>query len=151
MSKRKRSCSPCPPNQLFSVGAGTLFLVLILSVFLSIEVPTSDPVKQDPAAVVGMTNTLEFTPANVTIQAGETVRWENTSVIVHTVTADPEEATLEGSIQLPKGAEPFDSGNLDAKETFEHTFQTPGTYTYFCIPHEAAKMRGTIVVKPKGE
>ena len=95
-----------------------------------------------------MTNTLKFTPDTVTIEAGETVRWTNTSVIVHTVTADPAEATMDGSVQLPEEAEAFDSGNMDPKATFEHTFETPGTYTYFCIPHEGVKMRGTVVVEP---
>jgi plastocyanin len=102
----------------------------------------------DPAAVVEMTNTLTFTPDTVEVAVGETVQWRNTSLLMHTVTADPEEATMDGSVRLPDGASPFDSGNLDPKQTFDHTFTTPGTYTYFCIPHEAAKMRGTVVVRP---
>jgi plastocyanin len=68
-------------------------------------------------------------------------------VIVHTVTADPEEATVEKSVHLPDGAAPFDSGDLDRGETFTYTFETPGTYRYFCIPHEGAKMFGTVVVE----
>jgi len=101
----------------------------------------------EPAATVTMTNTLSFSPQQVTIQAGETVEWKNTSVIVHTVTADPEEATVEESVQLPDGAAAFDSGDLDRGETFTHTFETPGTYRYFCIPHEGARMFGTVVVE----
>lgn len=104
----------------------------------------------EPAAVVGMTNTLSFTKDTVRVQVGETVRWENNSVIVHTVTADPEKATMDKSVGLPEDAEPFHSGNLEAGETFEHTFETPGRYTYFCVPHEAA-MRATVVVDPTGE
>jgi len=102
--------------------------------------------EQDPAATVTMTNTLSFKPAEATISVGETVKWTNTSVIVHTVTADPEEATLDDSVKLPDGAEPFDSGTLDPDTSFTHTFETPGTYRYFCIPHEGAKMYGTVVV-----
>lgn len=101
-----------------------------------------------PAAVVGMTNTLKFEPDTVRIEAGETVRWENSSIIVHTVTADPEKATKDESVQLPERASPFDSGNLDPEATFEHTFEVPGTYRYFCIPHEATKMYGTVLVEP---
>jgi plastocyanin len=48
---------------------------------------------------------------------------------------------------LPKAASAFDSGNLDPKETFEHTFDVPGTYRYFCIPHEGTKMYGTVIVE----
>lgn len=109
-----------------------------------------DAPTDDPAAVVEMTNTLKFTPDTVEVTVGETVRWENTSLVMHTVTADPEEATMDGSVVLPESAAPFDSGNMDPEETFEHTFTEPGTYRYFCIPHEAAKMRGTVIVRPEG-
>lgn len=149
MSKWKRGGGPRPSKLFFSVGVGMLLLALLLSPLFPGGTSSPDAAGQDPAAVVGMTNTLKFTPPKVTVRVGETVRWKNTSVIVHTVTADPDEATMDGSVHLPEGAEPFDSGDLDPKEAFEHTFETPGTYTYFCIPHEAAKMRGTVVVKPK--
>jgi len=112
--------------------------------------PAVAQTSSEPAAVVGMTNTLAFTPDTVRIEVGETVRWKNNSVIVHTVTADEEEATMDKSVRLPDGAEPFDSGNLEAGETFEYTFETPGRYRYFCVPHEAA-MRATVIVEPAGE
>ena len=99
-----------------------------------------------PAATVEMTNSLNFTPDTVIIHTGETVRWKNTSLLVHTVTGDPSKETMEISATLPEGARPFDSGYLDPNETFEHTFTVPGTYGYFCIPHEAA-MRGIVIVK----
>ena len=101
-----------------------------------------------PAATVDMTNTLTFDPDTVRVQVGETVRWVNGSVIVHTVTADPDEATTDESVRLPEGAAPFDSGTLDPEARFEHTFEVPGTYRYFCIPHEGAKMYGTVIVAP---
>lgn len=101
----------------------------------------------EPAATVGMTNTLEFDPDTVRVQAGQTVRWTNGSVIVHTVTADPEQATKDESVRLPDGASPFDSGDMDPNTTFEYTFDVPGTYRYFCIPHEGTKMYGTVIVE----
>lgn len=103
-----------------------------------------------PAATVGMTNTLSFTQDTVRVEVGETVRWKNTSVIVHTVTADPERATMDESMRLPDGATPFHSGDLEPEETFEYTFETPGRYRYFCVPHEAA-MRGVVIVGPVEE
>lgn len=103
----------------------------------------------EPAATVEMTNTLNYEPASVTIQAGDTVKWLNTSQLVHTVTADPDEAKNDDSVALPDGAEPFDSGELAANETFTHTFEEPGTYKYFCIPHEAAGMIGTVIVEQR--
>nr|WP_272509558.1 plastocyanin/azurin family copper-binding protein [Salinibacter ruber] len=96
-----------------------------------------------------MTNTLSFTQDTVRVEVGETVRWKNTSVIVHTVTADPERATMDESMRLPDGATPFHSGDLEPEETFMHVFETPGRYRYFCVPHEAA-MRGVVIVEPPG-
>ncbi len=130
-----------------SLGAAGLAAAVVLVLGL-MPPPGASSVQDDPAAVVGMTNMLKYTPDTVRVQVGETVRWENSSLIMHTVTADPSEATVDGSVQLPDGAEPFDSGNLDPDQTFEYTFQTPGTYQYFCIPHEGAKMYGWVIVEP---
>lgn len=101
----------------------------------------------DPAATVGMTNTMKFEADTVRISVGETVKWENSSLLAHTVTADPSESTVEGSAKLPDGAEPFNSGIMDPEETFSYTFESPGTYKYFCIPHEGAKMFGWVIVE----
>lgn len=93
-----------------------------------------------------MTNMLTFAPDTLYIALGTEVTWENTSLLVHTVTADPEKESVEGSVLLPDGAEPFDSGTMDPEETFTHVFKKAGTWRYFCIPHEGAKMIGTVVV-----
>lgn len=106
---------------------------------------TAEPVE---TTRITMTNRLTFEPGVVRIPAGETVEWENTSALVHTVTADPERATREGSVRLPDGADTFDSGNLEPGDVFRHTFTVPGEYVYFCVPHEAAGMTGRIVVIP---
>lgn len=99
------------------------------------------------AATVGMTDDLRFDPSEVRIQEGQTVTWRNSSELVHTVTADPELAADESSVALPNGADTFDSGNLQPGETFSHTFTVPGTYKYFCIPHELQGMIATVVVE----
>ncbi|MDX1618649.1 MAG: plastocyanin/azurin family copper-binding protein [Balneolaceae bacterium] len=101
----------------------------------------------DPAATVGMTNTMKYTPDTVRIEAGESVRWRNSSLLVHSITGDPSESTVDGSVRLPEGAEPFDSGLMDPEATYTHTFETPGTYQYFCIPHEGARMYGWVIVE----
>jgi plastocyanin len=98
--------------------------------------------------VVSMDNMLKFIPAEVTISSGTAIEWQNTSLLVHTVTADPAKAARPESTSLPEGAEPFDSGNLEPDGNFRHRFTVPGSYRYFCIPHEGAAMIGTVVVKP---
>ena len=99
------------------------------------------------ATTVEMTAALNYSPETVTIQAGETVRWTNTSEVVHTVTADPGAAADPSHVRLPEGASPFDSGNIGPGDSYTHTFDVPGTYRYFCIPHEMQGMVGTVVVE----
>ena len=73
---------------------------------------------------------FEFEPAELTIGVGTTVRWTNDGPSPHTVTAD------DGS---------FDSGEMGQAATFEHTFDTAGTFSYFCEIHPA--MTGTVTVQ----
>ncbi|GAA0257296.1 cupredoxin domain-containing protein [Halobaculum roseum] len=104
---------------------------------------------------VGMTAEA-FRPYEVTISVGETVVWENTSTRAHSVTAYED--------QIPEDAEYFATGGYDteaaareawdgnegaisANGRFEHTFEVPGDYTYFCIPHEQAGMVGVVRVE----
>lgn len=45
---------------------------------------------------------------------------------------------------VPDAERLFDSDSIVWGETFRFTFDTPGTYDYFCIPHPF--MKGTVVV-----
>jgi len=107
------------------------------------------PGQADAATVtVGMTNTLKFTPQTLTVHVGDTVLWKNGSALSHTVTDVPKLASKAGDATLPKGAKPFNSGYIDPGQSYSHTFTVPGTYHYFCIPHEATGMTGVVIVKP---
>jgi plastocyanin len=33
-------------------------------------------------------------------------------------------------------------------EVYRHMFTIPGTYRYFCMPHESSGMLGQVVVEP---
>lgn len=78
-------------------------------------------------------SSLQFSPSTVTIDAGTQVRWINVSTVGHTVT--------------PDGHTEWSSADLSSNgSTFIHTFDTPGTYTYFCQPHVGSGMTGTITV-----
>jgi plastocyanin/glucose/arabinose dehydrogenase len=76
---------------------------------------------------------IAFVPQSITVATGTTVTWTNTDLIQHTVTWDDRSV---------------DSGLLSEGQTFSHTFDQPGTYGYFCIPHGSpgAGMFGTVVV-----
>jgi plastocyanin len=71
-----------------------------------------------------------FSPSNLTVKVGDTVKWTNNDKIDHTVTSDT-------------GV--FNSGNIANGATFSFTFSTAGTYSYHCSIHTF--MKGTIVVQ----
>ncbi len=95
---------------------------------------------------VEMNDNLRFAPTEITIKAGDTVEWRNTGSIGHTATADPGRAPGSKNIELPAGAETFDSGWVKGGQMFRHTFSEPGVYRYICLPHERARMFGTVIV-----
>ena len=95
--------------------------------------PTSSPAPgacPTGAAVEAEIRDFEFEPPELTVGVGTTVRWTNEGPSVHTVTAD------DGS---------FDSGGIAPGSTFEHAFDEPGVFSFFCRPHP--NMTGTVLVQ----
>jgi plastocyanin len=92
---------------------------------------------------VGQTGTT-YTPSQITIQTGETVRWEWKSSN-HTVTSGSA-PNADGQFCSPND---MDCGTAPASSmgfTYEHTFNSTGTFKYFCKVHGGA-MSGTVVVE----
>lgn len=77
-----------------------------------------------------------FDPANVTIPVGTKVTW--------TWVGGFHDVTPAGDPAFPGSGVPVGPPN-----SFSHTFNSPGTYVYFCSVHGSptAGMRGTIVVQ----
>ena len=67
-----------------------------------------------------------YLPQDITINAGDTVTWDNVDNAAHTVTGG---SPANG----PSGV--FDSSLLMAKGVFSHTFDDAGYYDYFCMVH----------------
>jgi plastocyanin len=109
--------------------------------------PAYGPPSGQAAAVVELTNGLAFEPQSLHIVAGQSVEWRNRSFFTHSVTDDPSKAADPDDSSLPPGAESFDR-TLKPGEVFRHGFPVPGTYRYFCAPHEDHDMLGEIVVEP---
>lgn len=95
-----------------------------------------------------------FDPKEYEVRVGDTVVWGNTGSRAHTVTAYADEIPGDAAYFASGG---FDSqqaaeegwpqrGSIDSGETYEHTFEVPGRFGYYCIPHEPAGMVGTVVV-----
>jgi plastocyanin len=83
---------------------------------------------------VRLTSSATFSPADLTIQAGQTVRWVNDVAMLHTVTPQGHSAWTEATLSA-------------AGAQFEHRFTSPGTFSYVCVPHASAGMTGVIRVQ----
>jgi plastocyanin len=104
----------------------------------------------DGTVYVGPDGSFVFQPEEVTVGVGETVTWAFNSGS-HNVSAYPEH---HDDVQLPDGADGFGSVPRDDRyettskgETFEHTFETAGTYQYVCVPHAGQGMVGQVVAE----
>ena len=67
-----------------------------------------------------------YTPADITINAGDTVEWINVDTAAHTVTGG---SPADG----PSGV--FDSSLVMANANYAFTFDDAGSYDYFCMVH----------------
>ena len=75
-----------------------------------------------------------FRPKALTVPTGTTVTWTSSDSTQHTVTGRDAAAK-----------EVLDSENLRDADTYEATFDAPGSYEYFCVFHP--NMQGTITVE----
>lgn len=66
-----------------------------------------------------------YIPHTLTINSGDTIRWDNPDAAAHTITSVTD--------MVPDGL--FDSGLIMIDASFEYTFEESGTYDYFCIVH----------------
>ena len=117
------------------------------------QTPTETETTGGGATNVSMTSEgseFYFDPIGLFVEPGTTVTWTNESG-AHSSTAYQEGNGPAEVTRIPEGAEAWDSGTLSEQgATFEHTFETTGTYDYYCIPHKTLGMVGRIVVGEPG-
>lgn len=77
---------------------------------------------------------FQFSPSELTIAPGTTVRWRNTTATFHTVTPD-------GHAQWSE----WQTAGMG--QTFDVRFDQAGEFRYFCSPHRSLGMTGTIIVQ----
>ncbi len=84
-----------------------------------------------------------FSPASVTVQPGDTIRWIQASDAPHNVQFDSwAKGARIGSVRMgPYLTSPGQSYQLVVDQRF-----TPGTYAYECTPHGAMGMKATLTV-----
>jgi plastocyanin len=75
---------------------------------------------------------FKFIPEEITIKAGETIRWTNM------------EKRQYHSVWFEQSGDP-EPPYFFPGETYERSFDKPGTYPYRCGPHP--KMTGTVIVQ----
>jgi plastocyanin len=112
-----------------------------------------DPPSASIDVVVGPGNSLSFAPQTVTINVGDTIRWVwATASMPYTVTSGATGVADGQFCSLPAGqpvnATTCNSANyaVSAPHTYEHRFDTVGTFPYFCEVH-GISMRGMIIVQ----
>jgi plastocyanin len=85
----------------------------------------SEPAHEDGVTI----QFAAYAPGQINVVAGDTVRWTNDSVRVHTVNA------VDGSWASPR---------IVGTDSFSHEFDAPGATPYYCVLHPF--MRGEVDV-----
>jgi plastocyanin len=128
-------------------------LKFTLAIAILVAAALAQNAKQSPApsgqATMQM-GAFDYRPLGVTIKAGQTVRFINNSTYTHSVTDgplnDPKKNGSNRADRLPAREKPFDSGDIEPQQTWEHQFNTPGTYRFHCAYHEKDGMSGVVTV-----
>ena len=109
-----------------SIDATTIFAQTPTSISI---LPGSSAVKPD---------NKYYDPSPVNVAVGTTVTWTNNDATLHTVySGEPDDPEQSGQL--------FKSDFMSKGKTFSHTFDTAGTFDYYCTLHPF--MLGQIVVK----
>jgi Icc protein len=94
------------------------------------DLPLDDEMRSGAGAAKEIVvDNFSFAPATTAVSAGATVTWTNRDDVPHNVVSTDRK---------------FASPVLDTDERFSHTFETAGTYQYYCSIHP--KMTGQVVV-----
>ena len=112
--------------------------------------------KTTDVKMVGDEKGYRFEPANITVKAGDAIKFTNISGGPHNVGFDP--AKVPAPVQAQLGANmpgdhsmgPLESPLLlQPNESYTVSFAKipPGTYDFHCTPHLALGMKGVITVQ----
>ena len=109
------------------------YAALVVGLALMISLPSDALAGDAQVTIVQPSDTLSlrYDPSSITVSVGSSVTWVNNGSTAITITS-------------PDGL--FDSEAVAAGGSFSYTFDTPGTYRYFCVPYP--HMKGIITVSP---
>ncbi|TMI27802.1 hypothetical protein E6H24_00315 [Candidatus Bathyarchaeota archaeon] len=151
--------APKPKNRTM-VLAGIIVVILvvvgvgvyILTLPPSTPPPTGTPVSiWDTNGLCSSASNCGFKDAsgspNITITVGTTIIWTNDGKATHTTTScDPTHASTAGCPAGSTSTEVWDSSIINLGGKYSHTFNTKGTFDYYCDLH-APYMHGQVVVQ----
>lgn len=105
--------------------------------FASVAACGSDDAAEPLPPNAVLVNGMQFTPANLTVNVGDTVTWKfEDEGVAHNV------ISVVTNINQPKE---LDSGNPQIRGEYQHTFTETGTFDYTCTPHP--DMEGSVTVE----
>ena len=111
-------------------------LTLVVIAAISLIVYPKPASARTVDVTIGPNFELVFSPSSVTIHPGDQVKW---------TWASSGHSTTSGSPGQPNGI--WDSGLRNQGATFTHTFNSAGTFPYYCVPHGGCcAMVGTVSV-----
>jgi plastocyanin len=112
--------------------------------------PASDAGSDDeggsmPTVLVGPNGMHAFLPPSLTVPVGTTVQWfwESDG---HNVTSGGA-GVADGKFCSPDDTTCDSPPTTNAGAIYRHTFTERGTFPYFCVPHYAVGMKGTVTVQ----
>jgi plastocyanin len=122
-----------------------VMIILNIVVFLMIF-PLTTPSFGATTHIVEMTGNYEFVPSSLTIKQGDSVKWvlieKDHEVASGTVIEGP-----DGREGVPDGLWDSDTLTRGKEESFTYTFNSIGTFPYYCDSHVDQGMIGTITVE----
>ena len=95
---------------------------------------------------VGPNNTTTFSPANLTIRVGDTVKWTWMSG-GHNVINGTNGVPVNGGFCSPFNMGCANAPTSNANAVYQFMFAKAGVFPYYCAPHVGAGMSGTITVQ----
>jgi len=106
--------------------------------------------------MVGDGNAYKFVPADLTIRAGDGIKFTVVSIPPHNVAFDPALVPADVKGQLDANMGPNKLGELSSAlllnigdaVTISFAGIKPGKYEIHCTPHLAMNMKGTVTVTP---
>lgn len=118
-----------------------------------------NPARAQRTVTVDMADSMRFSPAQITVAQGETVRFmvANKGKLLHEMVLGTEDDLRKHAEQMRKSpgiahSEPYMVHvQPGGRESFAWTFTRPGTFSFACLVagHFEAGMKGRVVVTPR--